>query len=146
MRSVGVYRQYVGHARRHGVRVHVVGNKVTDAADEEFLREHVGADLLTCVSRSDWVRAAERGRPQPLAALGAADRAALGVLTAAADAAVKDWAAYTRQAVEFHLRNAQAWANAKVGEDLAHQVDPTFVLGPHLLADPTRGRVAVGAH
>ncbi|MFD0742581.1 hypothetical protein ACFQ1L_12745 [Phytohabitans flavus] len=45
----------------------------------------------------------------------------------------KDWATYTRQAVEFHLRNATAWANDKVGEDLAGQVDPEFVLGPQTL-------------
>ena len=38
------------------------------------------------------------------------------------DGTVRDWAAYQRQAVEFHLRNARAWA----GEDLAAQVDPDF--------------------
>src|SRR5689334_11298549 len=47
VRSVGVYRQYVGHARDHGVLVTVVGNKVDDAADVDFLRDNVGDDLLT---------------------------------------------------------------------------------------------------
>jgi CO dehydrogenase maturation factor len=46
----------------------------------------------------------------------------------------KDWATYTRLAVEFHLRNATAWANDRVGEDLAGQVDPEFVLGPEPVA------------
>ncbi|MGW4425058.1 hypothetical protein ACWEF2_23400, partial [Streptosporangium sp. NPDC004631] len=35
-----------------------------------------------------------------------------------------------RQAVHFHLRNAQAWANKAVGEDLTAQIDPDFAFGP----------------
>ena len=128
LRSVGVYRQYVGHARDFGVRVHVVGNKVESTADEEFLREHVGADLLTCIGRSAYVRSGEQRGSLPLDRLEPVNRAALSVLRSTADAAVKDWSAYSRQAAEFHLRNATAWASDRVGEDLAHQVDPTFVL------------------
>ncbi|MFI6757929.1 ATP-binding protein [Micromonospora sp. NPDC050417] len=130
LRSIGVYRQYVGHAREYGVRVRVVGNKVDDASDVEFLTEHVGDDLLTWIGRSSYVKAAERGVPQPITALEPANRNALDLMRATVDATAKDWATYTRQAVEFHLRNATAWANDRVGEDLADQVDPEFVLGP----------------
>ena len=45
------------------------------------------------------------------------------------DAQAKDWARFGRQADEFHLRNARAWANAKTGLDLADQIDPEFVYG-----------------
>ena len=128
LRSVGVYRQYAGYARDHSVRVRVVGNKVEDAADAAFLREHVGADLLTCVSRSGWVRAAERGGTPALADLEPANAAALEVLRGAADAAVKDWPRYAAPAAEFHRRNAAAWADARTGADLTSQIDPEFVL------------------
>ncbi|MEV0730087.1 ATP-binding protein [Polymorphospora sp. NPDC050346] len=138
VRSVGVYRQYVGHARDFGVRVHVVGNKVDDESDVAFLREHVGDDLLTWIGRSAYVKAAERGEVRPVDALEPANRRALEVLRETADTAPKDWATYTRQAVEFHLRNANAWANDKVGEDLARQVDPAFVLGPDPLVRAAR--------
>jgi CO dehydrogenase maturation factor len=37
---------------------------------------------------------------------------------------------FQRQAVEFHLRNAAAWADAATGHDLAAQVDPEFQHGP----------------
>ena len=40
--------------------------------------------------------------------------------------------AYARQAAEFHLRNAAAWANDRAGADLTDQIDPDFVLGPQL--------------
>ncbi|MGC9665267.1 ATP-binding protein [Planosporangium sp. 12N6] len=130
LRSVGVYRQYVDYARDFGVRLAVVGNKVDDAADVAFLRAQVGDDLLTWVARSPFVRAGERGRVLPIADLEPDNRAALDTVRAALDSCGKDWARYLSQAVEFHLRNAAAWANDRVGEDLAGQVDPQFVLGP----------------
>ncbi|MDG4765110.1 ATP-binding protein [Solwaraspora sp. WMMD406] len=133
VRSVGVYRQYVGYARDYGVRVHVIGNKVDDESDVDFLREEVGDDLLTWIGRSAFVKAAERGRHQPIAAVEPANRDALDAMRKTVDACPQDWARFTRQAVEFHLRNATAWANDRVGEDLAGQVDPEFVLGPDLL-------------
>ncbi|MEU1882896.1 hypothetical protein ABZ470_36800, partial [Streptosporangium sp. NPDC020072] len=54
----------------------------------------------------------------------------LEVLLAAVDGREKDWGLFGRQAVEFHLRNARAWANRATGEDLAAQIDPEFVFGP----------------
>jgi CO dehydrogenase maturation factor len=130
VRSVGVYRQYTGYARDFGVRVSVVGNKVDDDSDVAFLREHVGADLLTWVGRSPYVKTAERGRVLPISDLEPANVDALAVMRAAVDSCDKDWPRYTAQAVEFHLRNATAWASDRVGEDLATQIDPEFVLGP----------------
>jgi CO dehydrogenase maturation factor len=133
LRSVGVYRQYVGYAREFGVRVAVVGNKVDDEGDVAFLRDQVGADLLTWIGRSEFVKASERGTVLPIADLEPANVAALAAMRAELDASTKDWTRYTAQAVEFHLRNAAAWGNDRVGEDLADQVDPQFVLGPPAL-------------
>jgi CO dehydrogenase maturation factor len=133
MRSVGVYRQYRGYAREFGVRLAVVGNKVSDSDDVGFLHDQVGADLLTWVARSDYVRAAERGQVRPISALEAGNREALETVRTLVDGTEKDWATYQRQAVEFHLRNATAWANDRTGESVADQVDEGFVLGPAAL-------------
>jgi len=72
------------------------------------------------------VKAAERGQPAPLSDLEPATRAALATIRAALDAQIRDWDRYTRLAIEFHRRNAHAWANARVGEDLTDQIDPEF--------------------
>lgn len=132
LRSVGVYRQYVGYARDFDVRVYVVGNKIDDQSDVDFLRSHVGDDLLTWVGRSPFVKAAERGRIRPMSELETANIAALELIKETVDGVEKDWHTYTRQAHEFHLRNAQAWANSKVGEDLTAQIDPGYVVGAAL--------------
>lgn len=134
LRSVGVYRQHRDYAHDFGVRIAVVGNKVSDEEDAAFLRAQVGADLVGWINRSAHVRAAERGEIQPLSALEPANMATLDAMREAVDGTPKDWGTYQRQAVEFHLRNAAAWANDSTGCNLAEQVDPDFVHGPDALA------------
>jgi len=128
-KGVAVYRQWVDYAADYDVALRVVGNKVHDADDVAFLRDHVGDALLCWLGQSAAVRGMEQGRPFGIGDLTAADRAALATLRSAVDDRPKDWPKFARQAVEFHVKNARAWANAAVGEDLEAQVDPGFTLG-----------------
>jgi CO dehydrogenase maturation factor len=73
-------------------------------------------------------------RPFELAALDVSAREVLRRLQREADARPKDWAKFTRQAVEFHLKTAESWGNRSVGVDLSQQIDPDFVMGPSALA------------
>jgi CO dehydrogenase maturation factor len=125
-----VYRQFCGYAREFGVRIAVVGNKVADEHDAAFLQAQIGADLVGWVGLSAHVRATERGEVRPISALEPANVAALDAMRDVVDATTKDWVTYQRQAIEFHLRNAAAWANERIGCDLADQVDPDFIHGP----------------
>ena len=134
VRSVGVYRQYRDHARDFGVRIVVVGNKISDADDLDFLRAQVGGDLYAWIGRSAHVRAAERGEVRPIAALEPENRSALAAMVDLVKRTPKDWLRFQQQAVEFHQRNAAAWANGRSGSDLADQIDPGFVPGPEALA------------
>jgi CO dehydrogenase maturation factor len=128
-RGVGVFRQYAEHAAGHGVALRVLGNKVTGPDDVDYLRAQVGPALLGWLGHSGWVRAAERGALAPVAELEPPNRAVLDVLRSELDARGRDWAAYHRGTVEFHLRNAAAWGNRAAGTDLAAQVDPDFLPG-----------------
>ncbi|MCX3059824.1 ATP-binding protein [Streptomyces beihaiensis] len=129
-KGVSVYRQYKEYARDFGIALKVVGNKVRDSDDLDYLRAEVGDDLLVTVGHSDWVRAMEKGRPPRFDLLEAPNRASLQALQDAADATYerRDWERYTRQMVHFHLKNAQSWGNARTGADLEAQVDPGYVL------------------
>ncbi|GAA0896902.1 AAA family ATPase [Pseudonocardia zijingensis] len=128
-RGIGVYQQYAEHALGHGVELRVLGNKVTDADDVAYLREQVGDALIGWFGQSAWVRAAERGAVAPVAALEPENLEVLDAVLTALDARERDWAAYHRGTVEFHLRNAAAWGNKAVGADLAAQIDPDFSPG-----------------
>jgi CO dehydrogenase maturation factor len=133
-KGVSVYRQYKDHAAEFGVPLAVVGNKVTSEDDRLFLKEHVGDDLLVCFGHSDWVRAREQGRHT--GELEPEHRLALEELRTAVDLRTKDWETFQRQAIEFHLRNARAWADRATGQDLSTQVDPDFQHGPAALSEP----------
>ncbi|MGK4581793.1 ATP-binding protein [Kitasatospora sp. HPMI-4] len=143
-KGVSVYRQYKDYARDFGVALRVVGNKVQGPDDLDFLRREVGDDLLTAFGQSPWVRRLEQGAEPELKTLEPANRAVLAQLKAAADAAfgLRDPQRYTRQAVHFHLRNAETWGNDRTGIDLASQVDDGFVLG----AETTADRLNAAAH
>jgi len=142
-KGVGVWQQWAGYAADYDVPLAVIGNKVLDEEDIAFLREHVGGALLACFGHAPAVRAMEQGRPFSLGDLGQDAQASLTLLRRAADARARDWAKLTRQATEFHLRNAAAWANSAAGEDLAGQVDPGLVVGPQALL-VTSGDQAAG--
>jgi CO dehydrogenase maturation factor len=129
-KGISVYRQWQDYAAGYDVALAVAGNKVQTDEDLAFLREHTGDDLVTWLGHEPAIRAMEQGRPFRMADLSEGTSAALGVLQSALDARPRDWARYTRQAAEFHVRNAHAWASAAAGEDLAGQVDPGFSLGP----------------
>jgi CO dehydrogenase maturation factor len=129
-KGISVYRQWQGYAAGYDVAVVVAGNKVQTEEDVAFLRSQAGADLVTWFGHEPAVRAMEQGRPFRMSDLSDGTPAALGVLRSTLDARPRDWARYTHQAAELHVRNARAWASAAAGEDLTEQVDPGFVLDP----------------
>lgn len=132
-KGVSVYRQYKEYARDFGVSVRVVGNKVQGPGDLAFLQREVGDDLLSVFGQSEWVRQLEQGTEPPLRTLEPANRQVLEQLKQVLDATygLRDPKRYLEQAVHFHLRNAESWANVKVGIDLATQVDEGYVLTSH---------------
>ncbi|SDO98995.1 ATP-binding protein [Actinacidiphila guanduensis] len=129
-RGVSVYRQYKEYARDFDVELAVVGNKLQGADDLAYLRAEVGDDLLAAVGRSEWVRTLEKDRAPRFSLLEAPNRQALVTMHARADRSYenRDWGRYTAQMHHFHRRNAESWANARIGTDLADQIDPGFVL------------------
>lgn len=134
VRGVGVYRQYVDHARDHDVEIRVIGNKVQDEEDVQFLLEHTDGALIGYVTHSDFVRSMEKGRHPALTELEEDNIKTLALMRDTVDATPQDWERFTRQSVEFHLRNTRAWAADALGADLAAQVDPDFLMGPSALA------------
>ncbi|WP_248812129.1 ATP-binding protein [Frankia sp. AgPm24] len=127
-KGVAVYHQYRAYAADYDIPISVIGNKITGPEDVAFLRDQVGADLLVWLEQSAAVRAMEQGRPLALGDLEPANLAALAQLRQVVDRAERDFDRLHRQMIEFHVRNAQAWANDATGADLTTQIDPHFDL------------------
>ena len=137
-KGISVYRQWQEYAAGYDVAIAVAGNKVQSPEDLAYLRQQAGDDLIAWCGHEQAVRAMEQGRPFGLADLTQGTLAALGAVRDRLDAQDRDWDRYTRQAADFHRRNARGWASAAAGEDLAVQVDPDFTLGPRALAGAYR--------
>jgi CO dehydrogenase maturation factor len=131
-KSLGVYFQYKEYARNYGIRLKVLGNKIETEEDLTFIRGQVGADLLTWLWRSDYVRAMERGGTLPFSQLERRNLGALETMRWEVDQCQKDWERFYQQTVEFHRKNALSWMNDAVGEDVANQVDPDFSLAAYV--------------
>jgi CO dehydrogenase maturation factor len=131
-KSLSVYRQYRDYADEYGIAVHVVGNKVADQDDLDFLRAETDGALIAWLGQSGFVRGQERGGPASFGALEPANRAALATLREVVDGTGKDWDRFTELAHHFHRKNAVSWANKSVGADLTGQIDPEFRMGPAL--------------
>jgi CO dehydrogenase maturation factor len=127
-RSVAVHRQYVRYASGFDVAIAAAGNKVRTEEDRAYLEAELGGPVAAAFGDSAYVRAMERGRFLELDRLEPENAAALRRLRELLDRRPKDWARFQRQTIDFHVRNARAWANAATGEDLTGQVDPGFAL------------------
>jgi CO dehydrogenase maturation factor len=127
-RGLAVHRQYAGFADGFDVAIAPVGNKVRGADDLAFLESALGDRLAAVFTDSAYVRAMEKGTFLELERLEPENALGLRRVRSLLDGRPKDWERFHRQTVEFHVRNARAWANATIGEDLTTQVDPAFVL------------------
>ena len=124
-KGVGVYRQYRDYAA--GLRRRRSPSSATRCRDRRTWTScatQVGDDLLAWVGHSAGVRAMEQGRPFTLGDLEPAQPRPPWRRSGRLDAQPRDWARYTRQAAEFHLRNARGLGQRRAGEDLAAQIDP----------------------
>jgi CO dehydrogenase maturation factor len=128
MKSVQVYKQYKNYAREYDVCIRVIGNKIEDESDVDFIRTHVGDDLLSTFSHSPYIRKMEKGTFSSLQELEPENKQVLADIIQTIDAQKKNWDTYYQQAVLFHRLNAQNWANATTGTDLTTQIDQSFSL------------------
>jgi CO dehydrogenase maturation factor len=126
LKSLGVYRQYKHYASDYGVMLKVVANKVECAEDASFVERRVGADYLTAFGLSRYVRQMEKGVIGDLSKVETENMAALEALLDLVDGRKKDWNRFYRQAVEFHIKNAESWANVQLDTNVTVQIDPAF--------------------
>lgn len=121
MKSLGVYDQFLPNVQKYDLPFFVIGNKIVDDSDREFIAAKV-PEIVTELPQSSYVRARER---EQQAELESEVSAALDTLFAALEKnAVRDWARLEELSHELHLKNADSWA----GEEAKRHIDPNFSL------------------
>lgn len=125
-KSVSVFEQYASQAKKLGVNVRAVGNKILNEDDIAFLKEQLGDDLIGTMTSSAFVRAQERGTVLSFEELEPENKALLTRIQDTLGEATKDWKRYFDRSVDIHRKNAQSWANSSMGTDLESQIDTSF--------------------
>lgn len=127
--SVEAFLQYQRYAEDSGfpVTLKVIGNKVRDAADRDFILQHCGQDaVLGFMSDSEWIRAREKGSILPFETFlerEPENAAAIKSVLEYAQGLERDWDKFWREGAQIHNRNALQWANKAIGEDVRGQVN-----------------------
>lgn len=127
MKSLSVYEQFLPNIQKYSLPLFVVGNKIIDESDREFIASKV-LEIVTELPQSSYVRAREQGQQ---AALESEVSEALDILLAALEkGAVRDWDRLEKLSHELHAKNANSWA----GEAAKQHIDPGFSLAAHARA------------
>jgi len=126
IKSTSVYEQYKKYAKDYDVNIKVIGNKIENQEDINFIKKYVGKDLIAIIYQSQFVKKIDRGLSVALSELELDNKAEIEKIIEIIDSQKKDWQKFYRQAVEFHIKNAESWANTASGKDLTKQIDPNF--------------------
>lgn len=126
-KSLAVFDQAVHYSQYHDLKLYVIGNKIENAEDEDYIRSYVGDYYLTGFSVQTAFKKAERGQAYTLDDLSDATKASLAtMLDMTRQNKVRDWKKYQRTGLFFHERAAEGWASAMYGVDMMQQHDPEF--------------------
>jgi CO dehydrogenase maturation factor len=128
LKSIQVYEQYKEYAKQFNICIRVIGNKVEDQSDIDFIKKYVGSDLIASFSQSKFIRNMEKGNFSPISELEENNINALNTIIDTINNQEKDWDKYYQQAIEFHNKNALSWGNRSTNSDLTLKSDPSFSL------------------
>ncbi len=125
-KSAEVLEDYRRYSKGFETPLIVLGNKITNDADKQFVTDKNGGIEPIYITASEYVRRSERDGCLPIADLELENAAVLGQLKEKLDARKKDWDAYLKRMHMFHKKNAESWANKAYGTNLLEQIDPDF--------------------
>lgn len=128
IKSMSVYKQYKKYAKDYNICIKVVGNKVTDENDIDFLKENCGDDLIGSFSLSNWVKKAERGTVLDFQELELENFSVLKRIAETTQTLSRDWQKYWKTGIKIHNINAIGWANADSGCDIKSHIDEDYLM------------------
>ncbi len=126
LKSISVYKQYKQSSEGYGVKIAAIGNKINSESDLKFLKDSVGDDLITTISSSEFVKSLEKGERKDFNTLEKENIVSLDTILTLINRQKKNWVKFYKDAVLFHKKNAESWANSSLGIDLMKQIDPEF--------------------
>lgn len=122
--SLTVFEQFRRHKQEWVPPLLVIGNKVHDSSDEQWLKDRLGNALVGSLPDSTFVRQEARGEMGNIGKLEAQFVSVFEQLVNKLALIERDLSTYQRRNELLHIKNAKSWA----GSELQNQVDPEFSL------------------
>lgn len=126
LKSLSVYEQFLPNVEKYSLPFYVVGNKIIDQTDRDFIGQTV-PELVAELPQSGYIRARERGQT---AAMEPELTAALNSLRAKLAGVPRDWGRLEELSHVLHIKNADSWA----GTISKRHIDPDFSLHDYALS------------
>lgn len=127
LKSIGVYEQARQYADPFGIRLFVIGNKISSPEDLAFIEEKTGQKALCAFGDLAVIRNLEKGRDYQISGLEVQTIDSLDTMRKTAlSLGARDWKRYVENGKFFHRRSSEGWASAAYGADLMEQIDPGF--------------------
>jgi CO dehydrogenase maturation factor len=123
MKSIAVYDQIKGPAKKYGVPLMVVANKVVDQEDKNFILSHIDT-VVAWIGPSVYVKKRERGNVVSISDVEPEVVESLRTLYGVIARLGRDWNSLQQRMNEMHIKNAESW----MGEVAKEHIDPNFSL------------------
>ena len=123
--SMSVYHQYKEYSKEYGLNLMVVGNKVDEPIDEEFIKNSARENYLGSVPFSKEIRNLERQKPlspefykeiEPI----------LNTIVKKLSTIEKNWEKFYNDLVMLHRKHAKSWLNKAFQTNFEDQIDKDF--------------------
>lgn len=125
-KSLEVYNQAIEYLKPAGLGVKVVANKVMDEQDLDYIKAHVGDDLIGAMPFSSYIRRLDRGEKLDAGQFSDEMVTLLSTIKSLVDGIDRDWKRYRELGLQFHQIASESWAEDWIGIDPMTQVDKTF--------------------
>lgn len=126
VKSVAVFDQVTEYLQPFGLSVKVVGNKIVNEADVDFIKARVGDSWIGAFQTSEFIRRIDRGESLDIRQLEPGNVQILNTLKQLLDQAPRDWSRYLKVGIQYHEIVAKSWGERWLGVDPMSQVDPEF--------------------
>lgn len=122
-KSIEVYNQFQKYARKFGVKIGVIGNKIHCKKDASYIKKNIPKkNLLGIITHSEFIMSRERGEKTKFAKIEKENLEELNKIYLSLQKIKTDRTKMSAINNKFHREEAIRWLNKKFGEDLTKQI------------------------
>ena len=126
VKSVEVFFQAQKYLAPFGLSVKVVGNKITDEDDRNFICDKVGNSWIGSFQYSPFVKKIDRGEHPSISELEPENANLMSEIFRILSSTERNWSRYLEIGIRYHQIVADSWGERWLGVDPMTQVDPDF--------------------